>query len=1361
MALQEAGLRLVADGASEYVRHLNLAEGSSKGFFNALDDGSKSVNSFGEIATGALRRVGEVAVNAFGQAVQAVGGFVKTSVDVAGNFESALQGFSAISGEALAQVGLSLDDVSDKALELGKSTAYSAQQALDAMTELSKGGVDLQSIMTDATDATLALAAASGMDLAPAAEIVAKQLGVWGDTGLKAAQVADLLASAANASTTDVEGLALGLANAGGVAKLVGASFEDTVTTLALLAPGFSSSADAGTSLKTALSRLSPASKEAKQAMQALGIITEDGTNKFYDASGSLRSMSEVAQILQDSLRGLSDEEKTMALNTIFGSDAIRAAALLAEAGAEGFDAMAESMGRAGGAAAQAAERNKGLNFAMESLRGSIETVQIVIGMALIPVLTELLNNYIIPSVNAFLEFAQAIVEADDPLLALTQAIDGVLPGFGEFARMIGSFALGTLIPNLQGIADTISGAVGPAFSNFASTVMPNLTASFKTLQERSAEVQAWINENWPGISETLTNGLTGFRSWIDEQWSKVKPAIIETLDGVKSWASEQWTALEPILKGTLENVVNWVQDRWPTVETTINQAIDNIVNHASTTMPQLGEIFTVSGLADFATAIKGVFDIIFGGGNAGGAMETVKLLERMFGKETTSQILQFGAAISSRVMPVIEKFSTIIARSQPYINQISKELSELGQAVIPALATILTVAVAALLALANAILYGISVALPFLIAGLAGVIAFVSNFVTGFLDLVVGLGTALYDLFTGNFAAAWQTLTSTLGQTFLDIVELLGNAVQAILGIIGGVVAAILAFFYGLYISLVGGSIIPDMINAIIQWFALLPSQILAFIVQMVTSLINYVAVNLGVWAATLFQWGTQAWQWLQVAVPQLLTQLAIWGTSLLSYLAINLPIWIANLLQWGNAAWQWVVNAIPVLVTHLTTFFTTLSTWALTTVLPAIIEFALKWATAAYEWVVNEAIPGVVKGLAEFLKTMLARLADIAKEMLKAAKTVGENIIDGMVDAIKDGLSSVVGAIMDVVNRAIQAAKDALGISSPSRVFADMGRDTVGGFNEGAESANVTTSIGNLFNGIISLATSILPQWISTLMRWGEAAWNWVVQAIPLTMAHLNAWATQILFFTTGKLPEWMAILLLWGNEAWEWLRDAIPQLQIQLLAYWTALLTWSQGSMLPMLQEQGQIWGETLYMWIPQTLIPGIQPHWTAFLVNSLVRLTQIQIQFGKKGQDLGNAIIDGMVDAIKDGQSSVVSAIISTVVAAIRAAKEALGIASPSAVFMTIGADTMQGLSLGIREETATAVGVIVGAIDRMIKAVPATLGAGTIAPPMSGGQIAQNSIINNSMTRTLNYSPTYNTAPPQIVDIAIASAMMGA
>lgn len=496
------------------------------------------------VLQGIFQGVGQAAFNAAAQGVQAFVGGMTDSIKAAGDFEASLNVFQSVAGDSLQAAGLEVKDLSDLFLDMGAKTQFSAGQAAEAAIELVKGGIDPATIAAGALEQALGLAAAGGLELGTASGIMAKQLGVWGDTGVTAAQVSDLLAQAANASTVDVDELALGLANVGGSAKVAGASFEETVQALALLAPGFSSASDAGTSLKTFLSRLVPSTDKAREAMDALGLtrerVFEDGSTEmvsaFFDEQGAFIGMEEAARLLQTATKDLSEEQKLQAFNTIFGSDAIRAAAMLAEAGAEGFNEMGTAMAGAGSAAEQAAIRNQGFAFAIESLKGSLETVQIVIGTALLPILTELVNNYVIPAVNAFLDWAQNampliiaglqqfggiilnILSTVDfgPLLAafaaLFDAMGIQMPAAGDVFAAVGA----ALIVIIQGLADFLN--------NF---LIPTLTA-----------VVQWVTANWPTIQATfeavmaaiqtvVTNVLTAIQTfwneWGDDIMGQVK----------------------------------------------------------------------------------------------------------------------------------------------------------------------------------------------------------------------------------------------------------------------------------------------------------------------------------------------------------------------------------------------------------------------------------------------------------------------------------------------------------------------------------------------------------------------------------------------------------------------------------------------------------------------------------------------------------------------------------------------------------------------------------------------------------------------------------------------------------------------
>ena len=494
----------VLERVAQNVRGVGQAASAQHGAFGVLE----------QVAVGALRQIGAAAVNLAAAGIAALGDQLRTSIDVAANFESALFKFQAVAGDSLTKAGLSFDDVKQKALELGSSTQFSAQQALDAMTELVKGGINVKDVLGDATDATLALAAAAQLNLANAATIVAKQLGVWGETGVSAANVADLLASAANASTVNVEELALGLANVGGSAKVAGLSFQETVQTMALIAPSFSSAADAGTSMKTFLQRLIPTTKDATEMMIKLGLATKDGKSKFFDAKGGFIGMEAAAQLLYDATKNLSEEQKFLALNTIFGTDAIRAAAAIAGAGAAGYNEMGQAMRDAGGAAAAAAIMQQGYSFTLDQFNAAVETLQITIGSALLPYLTQLVAAAA-EGVNAFTAWASGILNAADPVAALAAQI-GLVGVTTEGVQQMITTAAAAIFAAWGALSSALAPSTQEAWSAVQSTVQTALAAvqqavSFATAlvvqiwNAHGADILAFAQRTWQGIMSVVS----------------------------------------------------------------------------------------------------------------------------------------------------------------------------------------------------------------------------------------------------------------------------------------------------------------------------------------------------------------------------------------------------------------------------------------------------------------------------------------------------------------------------------------------------------------------------------------------------------------------------------------------------------------------------------------------------------------------------------------------------------------------------------------------------------------------------------------------------------------------------------------
>lgn len=389
-------------------------------------------------------------------------GFLK-AVNVARDFEARISAVGAVSGAT----GSQLDQLRSKALQLGADTAFSASESALAMEELVKAGVSVDGVMGGAADATVALAAAGAVELPKAAEIAANAMNSFKLTAADMPRIADLVAGAANASAIDVEDFAYSLQMSGAVANLVGLDFEDLALGITAMGNAGIKGSDAGTSLKTMLMRLEPTTDRAATLMSDLGIITADGTNKFFDQAGQVRSLAEVSGVLQEALKGQTRQQQLATLNTLFGADAIRAAAVLYDQGAEGINRLSGELDKIT-AEDVAAARLDNLNGSLEQLSGSAETLAIKIGTAAIPMIRSLVDN-----ANLAVDFLASPPEGFfDPLIGagrdLVDTGENVVDAFRDLvaagqpvAELGGRFAAAGLVTTLTVTADVLERTTG------------------------------------------------------------------------------------------------------------------------------------------------------------------------------------------------------------------------------------------------------------------------------------------------------------------------------------------------------------------------------------------------------------------------------------------------------------------------------------------------------------------------------------------------------------------------------------------------------------------------------------------------------------------------------------------------------------------------------------------------------------------------------------------------------------------------------------------------------------------------------------------------------------------------------------
>lgn len=374
---------------------------------------SKSTQQGFDDFAGTLTKVGATAAVGVGLAVKKFADFDKQMSSVQA---------------ATHETAGNMDLLREAAIQAGADTAFSATEAAEGIEALAKAGVNTQEILGGGLKGALDLAAAGNLGVGDSAEVAATAMTQFNLTGKEVPHIADLLAAGAGKAQGEVSDMAAALKQSGLVASQFGLSIEDTTGTLAAFASAGLIGSDAGTSFKTMLIALANPSKESADLMKQLGI-------NAYDAQGAFIGIAPLASQLQDRLKGLTQEQRNAALAQIFGTDAVRAANVLYEQGAQGITDWTTKVNDTGFAAETARTKLDNLSGDVETLGGSFETALIKSGSGANDVL-RLLVQTATGAVNLF-------GDLPGPIQGTVTALGGVVA--------IGGLAAAALLKGVEG----------------------------------------------------------------------------------------------------------------------------------------------------------------------------------------------------------------------------------------------------------------------------------------------------------------------------------------------------------------------------------------------------------------------------------------------------------------------------------------------------------------------------------------------------------------------------------------------------------------------------------------------------------------------------------------------------------------------------------------------------------------------------------------------------------------------------------------------------------------------------------------------------------------------------------------------
>lgn len=498
----------------------------------------------------------------------------------AGDFEAGMNRVQAITGATTEQ----FTDLRNIAKELGATTQFSATEAAGGIEMLAKNGLKYQDIVDGALEATLKLSAATGSDLSRAADIATDAMLAFGVEAKNMESAVNAITGVTLNSKFDIEGYAYALANAGGVAASVGVEFDDFNATIAAMAPSFSSGMTAGTSFKTFLARLVPAGDNAIGAMKALGL-------SFFNAKGELDDMATIAGKLQKAFGGLSEEQKLAKGIEIFGTEGVRAAFAIMNAGADDIERLKASLAETS-AADQATARMKGLNGAMLKLKSALEAVAIAIADAgLLEWATE--------AVEAFTGWFSTLSQTNQKMLAAGTVVAGLAAALGPLALGIG--ALTTAISPLLALLATKGGLIA-SFALLANpltalvAILGGLTAAWVLWGD---EIDAFLTDYFANLIvafdpliQKLNESFEAFAQWVSGWADKIQGwdqallrafttaggyvlAVVDRFDGLFDAARRAFDGIGLRAQAMVNAVKNWIADKLTKILETAGAAVD------------------------------------------------------------------------------------------------------------------------------------------------------------------------------------------------------------------------------------------------------------------------------------------------------------------------------------------------------------------------------------------------------------------------------------------------------------------------------------------------------------------------------------------------------------------------------------------------------------------------------------------------------------------------------------------------------------------------------------------------------------------------------------------------------------------
>ena len=577
---------------SGYTEGLRDAEGKGKELAGKLSGWSNAVSvAVGNMISGAVSKVGSFLKNA-----------VTSSIQTGAQFDSSMAQVAATMGKTVDQV----QDLARFARQMGASTSFSASEAADALNYMALAGYDAQTSMKMLPN-VLNLAAAGGIALASASDMVTDAASALGLTIDETATMVDQIAVASSKTNTSVAQLGEAILAIGGTAQMISGGTNELATSLGILADNGIKGAEGGTHLRNIILALVSPTDTAAEALNKLGV-------QVTDSSGEMRAMKDVFSDLGKAMENMSSSEKAQLISTIFNKTDIAAVNALLGTNYERWEEIEAALNDASGAAKKMANTQlDNLNGDLKIFGSALDEAKISIAEGVTPslrsmvqygtdVVTRLTKAYGIAGFrglwiqlkaeirNAYNMLKTGLKESDSaPLQFIGSVLEGIETAFGWISEHgdivisviagIGAAFAAIKIQEFIGSLGSIKTAVSALVSGFNPwlLVIAAVAAGAALIIQNWDAVKAWFIQ----AGDTIVNAWNNVVSFLSQpfsmefeipDWNTVVNSIHDW------WSGSVWPAIQNFFKTTfgvelpdwdkiVSDISNWWDGVWGSIK--------------------------------------------------------------------------------------------------------------------------------------------------------------------------------------------------------------------------------------------------------------------------------------------------------------------------------------------------------------------------------------------------------------------------------------------------------------------------------------------------------------------------------------------------------------------------------------------------------------------------------------------------------------------------------------------------------------------------------------------------------------------------------------------------------------------------